>query len=62
MGTHNFSVGDYVVVARNSERVPERALIGMTGKVIGFRSKDVAVLSELHGLCFIYEDDLEKAI
>lgn len=61
MHKHNFSVGDRATVVRNSERIPERGLIGMTGQVVGFKSNDASVLSEENGLCFIYENDLEKA-
>lgn len=55
-----FSIGDRVVVARNSERVPSNSFVGMTGKAIRYFAGDAIVKFDDGDEHFIYQFDLEK--
>jgi hypothetical protein len=56
-----FSIGDKIVIYKNSERSPQYARIGYVGSVDGFVSKDVSIVLDKTGeIVRIIEDDLMK--
>lgn len=55
-----FTIGDRVVVMKNSERIPEYAKIGEHGTVIGYACDDCKIEFDDGSIVYIWYIDLEK--